>query len=186
MGWMTEVRFPAGVRTFSLRHRVQTGSGLLSNEYRSFCPRVVKQPGREADHSPLCSSMVRDKWSYTSTTLHFIMACTSRLKVTRCLNVVCIMPFGVKVLCASQVPIVVCIQFCTLITNYTRFVSKVRGLTLLRRVGTLWGCGDSLFFEVPPLASDALITTLHPLFENVLQTVDHFQKRRNLTGRDLN
>jgi hypothetical protein len=36
-------------------------------------------------------------------------------------------------------------------------------------------CGDSLFFEVPPLASDALLTTLHPLFENVLQIVDHFE-----------
>jgi hypothetical protein len=35
-------------------------------------------------------------------------------------------------------------------------------------------CGDRLFFEVPPLASDALLTTLHPLLENVLQTVDHF------------
>jgi hypothetical protein len=39
----------------------------------------------------------------------------------------------------------------------------------------LWRCGDDLFFEVPPLASDALLTTLHPLLENVLQTVDHFQ-----------
>jgi hypothetical protein len=28
-----------------------------------------------------------------------------------------------------------------------------------------------LFFEVPPLASDALLTTLHPPLENVLQTV---------------
>jgi hypothetical protein len=27
------------------------------------------------------------------------------------------------------------------------------------------------FFEVPPLASVALLTTLHPLLENVLQTV---------------
>jgi hypothetical protein len=27
------------------------------------------------------------------------------------------------------------------------------------------------FFEVPPLASDALLTTLHPLLENVLLTV---------------
>jgi hypothetical protein len=32
-------------------------------------------------------------------------------------------------------------------------------------------CGDGLFFEVPPLASDALLTTLRPLLENVLQTV---------------
>jgi hypothetical protein len=29
--------------------------------------------------------------------------------------------------------------------------------------------------EVPPLASDALLTTLHPLLENFLQTVDHFE-----------
>jgi hypothetical protein len=33
------------------------------------------------------------------------------------------------------------------------------------------GAVTSLFFEVPPLASDALLTTLHPLLENVLQTV---------------
>jgi hypothetical protein len=60
-------------------------------------------------------------------------------------------------------------------------------------------CGDGLFFffEVPPLASDALLTTLHPLLENVLQTVDHFEisclgalfswleKPRNRMGRDL-
>jgi hypothetical protein len=52
-----------------------------------------------------------------------------------------------------------------------RAVCKVRGLTLLLRVGTLWRCGDSLFFEVPPLTNDALLTTLHPLLENLLQTV---------------
>jgi hypothetical protein len=34
----------------------------------------------------------------------------------------------------------------------------------------LWRCGDGLFFEVPPLASDVLLTTLHSLLENVLQT----------------
>jgi hypothetical protein len=61
----------------------------------------------------------------------------------------------------------------------------------------LWRCGDGLFFEVPLLASDALLTTLHPLLENVLQTVDHFEiscleapfswleKPRNRMGRDL-
>jgi hypothetical protein len=79
-----------------------------------------------------------------------------------------------------------------------RAVCKVRGLTLLLRVGTLWRCGDGLFFEVPPLASDALLTTLHPLLENVLQTVDYFEisclgapfswleKSRNRKGRDMN
>jgi hypothetical protein len=54
-------------------------------------------------------------------------------------------------------------------------VCRIRGLTLLLRVGTLWRCSDGLFFDVPPLASDALLTTLHPLLENVLETVDHFE-----------
>jgi hypothetical protein len=52
-------------------------------------------------------------------------------------------------------------------------------------------------FEVPPLASDALITMLHPLLENMLQTIDHFEiscfgalfswleKPRNCMGQDL-
>jgi hypothetical protein len=61
----------------------------------------------------------------------------------------------------------------------------------------LWRCGDGLFFEVSSLASDALLKTLHPLLENVIQAVDHFEisclgapilwleKPRNLMGRDL-
>jgi hypothetical protein len=57
----------------------------------------------------------------------------------------------------------------------TRTVCKIRGLTLLPRVGTLWRCGNGLFFELPPLASDVLLTTFSPLPENVLQTVDHFE-----------
>jgi hypothetical protein len=80
----------------------------------------------------------------------------------------------------------------------TRAVCKVRGLTSLLRVGTSWRCGDGLFFEVPPLATDSLLRTLRPLLENVLQTVDHFEiscigapfswseKNRNRMGRDLN
>jgi hypothetical protein len=47
---------------------------------------------------------------------------------------------------------------------------KFRGIILLFRVGTLWKCSDGLFFKAPPLASDALLTTLHPLLENVLLT----------------
>jgi hypothetical protein len=58
---------------------------------------------------------------------------------------------------------------------YKRVICKVRGLTLLLQVGTLWKCSDGFFFEVSPLASDALLTTLHPLLENVLQNVDHFE-----------
>jgi hypothetical protein len=56
-----------------------------------------------------------------------------------------------------------------------RAVCKVRGLTLLIQVVTLWRCDDGLFFEVLPLASDALLTTLHPLLENVLQTIHYFE-----------
>jgi hypothetical protein len=77
-----------------------------------------------------------------------------------------------------------------------RAICKVYGLTLLLQVRTLWRCSDGLFFKVPPLASDAL-TMLHPLLENVLQTVDHFkiscledlfswlEKPRNRMGQDL-
>jgi hypothetical protein len=39
----------------------------------------------------------------------------------------------------------------------------------------LWKCGDGLFFEVSPLTSDALLTMLHPLLKNMLQTIDHFE-----------
>jgi hypothetical protein len=54
------------------------------------------------------------------------------------------------------------------------------------------------FSKYNPLASDALLATLHPLLENVLQTVDHFEisslgapftrleKPRDRKGRDLN
>jgi hypothetical protein len=70
--------------------------------------------------------------------------------------------------------------------------------TLLLRVETSWRCGDGLFFEVLPFASGILLTTLHPLLGNVLQTVDHFEisclgapfswleKPGNRMGRDLN
>jgi hypothetical protein len=58
---------------------------------------------------------------------------------------------------------------------YPMAVCKISGLTTLLRVGTLWRCDDGLFFEMPPLASDALLITLHPLLENVLQTIDHFE-----------
>jgi hypothetical protein len=59
--------------------------------------------------------------------------------------------------------------------SYTRTVCEVQGLALLLRVETLWKCGDGLLFEVPPLASDALLTTFYPPLENVLKTVGHFE-----------
>jgi hypothetical protein len=69
-------------------------------------------------------------------------------------------------------------------------------LTILLWVRTLWRCSDSLFFKVPPLASDALLITFHPLLKNVLQAIDHFkiclealfswlEKARNCMGQDL-
>jgi hypothetical protein len=88
--------------------------------------------------------------------------------------------------------------------SITRAVCKIRELTLLLlRVGNLWRCGDSLF-EVPPLISDALLTTLHPFLEKLPQTVcrklqedseasgfdprapfSWLDKPRNRMGRDL-
>jgi hypothetical protein len=56
-------------------------------------------------------------------------------------------------------------------TLCTMAVCKVHGLTLLLRVATSWRCSDALFFEVPPLASDALLTTLHPFLENGVTVV---------------
>jgi hypothetical protein len=62
-------------------------------------------------------------------------------------------------------------------------------------------CGGAVtvsFSDVPPLASNALLDTLHPLLANVLQTDDHFEisclgspfswleKPRNRMLRDLN
>jgi hypothetical protein len=53
------------------------------------------------------------------------------------------------------------------------------------------------FFDVPPLASNALSTMLHPLLKNILWTIDHFEifclgapfswleKPRNHMGQDL-
>jgi len=35
----------------------------------------------------------------------------------------------------------------------------------------LWRCSDGLFSEIPPLASNALLTTLHPLLKNVNRVI---------------
>jgi hypothetical protein len=49
-------------------------------------------------------------------------------------------------------------------------------------------CGGAVtvpFFEVTPLASDALLTTLHPLLRNVLQTVCRKLQEDSGTGSFL-
>jgi hypothetical protein len=59
--------------------------------------------------------------------------------------------------------------------EYIRAICEVHGLTLLHSVRAWWRCGDSLLFKIPPLASDALLTTFHPLLDNMLQIIDHFK-----------
>jgi hypothetical protein len=45
---------------------------------------------------------------------------------------------------------------------------------------------DNLFFKVSPLESDVLLTTLHPLLENMLQTICHkLQEDGEAGGFDL-
>jgi hypothetical protein len=64
------VRVSVEAENFSPHHRVQTGSGVHPASY----PMVtrdyflgVKQPRREADHSPPSSAEVKNVWIYTST-----------------------------------------------------------------------------------------------------------------------
>jgi hypothetical protein len=70
MGWTTVVLFPAGAGSFSLHHRVQTGSGAQPSSYPvgTICFTLgVKRPECEADHSPPSSAEVKNACSYTST-----------------------------------------------------------------------------------------------------------------------
>jgi hypothetical protein len=103
---------------------------------------------------------------------------------------------------STKLPIRCFVQVSILFSGMTNYLLKYEGCLksswtlLLLRVGTLWRYGNGLFFEVPPSASDAHLTTLYPLLENVLQTVDHFEisclgapfswleKPRNRMGRD--
>jgi hypothetical protein len=63
MGWMIGIRFPAGAGNFSLNHRIQNGSGPTQPPIQ-WVPGAlslwVKQPGREADHSPPSSAEVKE------------------------------------------------------------------------------------------------------------------------------
>jgi hypothetical protein len=62
MGWMPGVRIPAGARDLSLLDSVWTSSGACPASYpmitRGTFPEV-KQPRREADHSPPSSAEVK-------------------------------------------------------------------------------------------------------------------------------
>jgi hypothetical protein len=63
------VRFPARLGNFSLRHRLQTGSGAHLACIRkipvALSPRV-ERPGRKVDNSSPYSAEIENAWSYTS------------------------------------------------------------------------------------------------------------------------
>jgi hypothetical protein len=59
------VPVPSGAGSFSIHHRVQTGSG--TQRVPGALSLGVKRPGREADHSPPSSAEVKNGWSYTFT-----------------------------------------------------------------------------------------------------------------------
>jgi hypothetical protein len=57
------VRFPAGARNFSLHQSVQKGSGAHPASYpigNSDFSLEIKQPRREAEHSPLSPAEVKE------------------------------------------------------------------------------------------------------------------------------
>jgi len=57
------VRFPAGAGNFSLKHRVQNGSGTHPAPIQGVQGALslrIKRPGREADHSPPSSAEVKE------------------------------------------------------------------------------------------------------------------------------
>jgi hypothetical protein len=71
-----ELDFRPGLRCFSLRYSVQTGSGAHP-ALSQLVPRVspwVKRPGREADHSPPPSAEVKNAWRCISTPPYVFMA----------------------------------------------------------------------------------------------------------------
>jgi hypothetical protein len=64
------VRGPVESRIFSPQRRpdrLLDPSSLLSNGYRGALSPVVKRTGREADHSPPTSAVVKKTWIYTYT-----------------------------------------------------------------------------------------------------------------------
>jgi hypothetical protein len=75
--WGSRVRFPAEAGNLSIPHRVQNGSGPTQSPIQCVPGALslgVKQPEREADHSPLSSAEVKNAWIYTSTSQYASMA----------------------------------------------------------------------------------------------------------------
>jgi len=64
------VRFAAGIRNFSVCHRVETGYGVtqpLIHCVPAVLSPKVKRPKREADNSSLSSAEFNNVWRYVST-----------------------------------------------------------------------------------------------------------------------
>jgi hypothetical protein len=71
MGWTKVLRLPAATGIFSIRHRIQTGSGAEPASYTAGTEGSF--PEGEANHSPPSNAEVNNAWSYTATPppLHF-------------------------------------------------------------------------------------------------------------------
>jgi hypothetical protein len=68
---------PVGSRIFSSpcrSDRLWGSPNLLSNGYRGALSPAVKRSGREADHAPPASAIVKKMWIYTSTSPYAFMA----------------------------------------------------------------------------------------------------------------
>jgi hypothetical protein len=74
-GWTTE-ELRAGQEIFSFRERPNRlrGPPIFPSEYQELFPGL-KQPEREAGHSPPSSAEVKYRWSYTSTFPYFMTWC---------------------------------------------------------------------------------------------------------------
>jgi hypothetical protein len=82
MGWTTkgsEFEFRYG-QEFSLLQVVQTGSGVHPTSYPAGAGALslgLRQPGREANHSPPANAEVKKMWIYITTPSYAFMALIS-------------------------------------------------------------------------------------------------------------
>jgi hypothetical protein len=80
---------PLSVRIFSLRHRVQTGSGAHLDNYSigtGLSPTGLKRPGYKADHSPSSNAEFKNVYSYNVTTTALPLLLKVKVKLPLCFN----------------------------------------------------------------------------------------------------
>jgi hypothetical protein len=84
-GWMTGLRFPAGIGIFFPFHTASSPALGLTQPPIQWVPGGlslrVKRPGRETDHSPPSSAEVKNAWSYTSTPIRLIVRCLVKHRI---------------------------------------------------------------------------------------------------------